>query len=157
MNKTKTREFILDISLHHFPAFKGFQLHPLLAGQVQSHEEEGQKKEKRTEGIDARVGDEQRPLVAGQVREGMPEGRLERGDQEVEIPPDYSDDKEVKGNCGCAYLGRGQVHHYGGGDSNPHLSDDVGGNETQEAPGVGQEQGACCKWSCQHLQQSQNQ
>ena len=58
-------------------------------------------------------------------------------DQKVKVPSNDGDDEEVDGYCGGADLAGGQVHHNGCGHAYPHLPDNVGGDEREEAPGVG--------------------
>lgn len=65
------------------------------------------------------------------------EGTAQGFNQEVEIASNNSDDEEVNGQGSRADFAGGQVNDYGGGDSYPHLSYDVGEDECEEAPGVG--------------------
>lgn len=74
-----------------------------------------------------------------------------RLDQKVKVPSDDGDDEEVDGHSSRADLAGGQVHHYGRGHAYPHLSDDVGRDEAEEAPRVGQEQGSSGKRCSQDL------
>ena len=71
--------------------------------------------------------------------------------KEVKVATNDSDDEEVETEGGCADLCGRQVNYDGGGHANPHLTDDVGGNEGEEAPGIGEEESSSCKWSSCYL------
>ena len=123
----------------------------LLDAQVYSYEEQSDEEEKRTDGEERGISEEQRPLVGRFLAEALLEGVVDGSDEEVEVPPDDGDEEQVDGNdCGLDLTGR-QVNHNGRGHAHPHLSDDVGGKEREEAPRIRQEQGTRCKWCSQQL------
>ena len=68
-----------------------------------------------------------------------------RLDEEIEVPSNHSDDKEIDGNGGRSNPAGGKVDDDGRGDTDPHLPQDVGEDESEEAPGVGKEQSTRCE------------
>ena len=80
------------------------------------------------------------------------QGFLNGGHDKVEVASNDSDDKQVDGHRSCLYDPRHEVYYQGQCDSDPHLADDIRGDEHEEAPGgIGDEERTSCKRSSQNL------